>query len=233
MKPQLLTTSRKRNLQTEENRSALRRLGVTVQQLLSVPEITPQLKKAEGGLKQCMSAMRFSRKDPVIHQFLVKFDSLSAHDCRSVPWEAVAVSVGLDVDQLYGSIWRALQRQCVDTSKMLVMTAHPKIVEARVKFGLLPLGERDRTALDTAVGFLPSPKGATFISKAIFGSGQNVMMQQREADEDDGDRTLRPDEIDLDTLFPPPRLMQEKLNSIRQRRLPEPDKSQEDPPESQ
>jgi len=98
----------------------------------------------------------------------------------------------------------ALQAQAVNTVKIIALTAHPKITQARVAYGLLPLGERDRTALDTAMGFLPSPKAPTFIGKAIFGSGRNVMEAQGTGREDD-DSARRGDNEgpDLDKLFPP------------------------------
>jgi hypothetical protein len=102
----------------------------------------------------------------------------------------------------------------VNAVKIIAMTAHPKITQARVLFGQMALGERDRTALDTAMGFLPSPKGPTFIGKAIFG-GKNVDQGgDDDGDSDDGDGP------DLDKLFPPANAMQEKLTPIRQRMLP-------------
>jgi hypothetical protein len=86
-----------------------------------------------------------------------------------------------------------------------------------VTYGLLPFGEKDRAALDTAMGFLPSPKGPTFIGKAIFGSGKAVMDAQGG---DDDEAPMRDDEPDLDRLFPPANAMQEKLTAIRQKMLP-------------
>ena len=106
----------------------------------------------------------------------------------------------------------------MSTVKIIALTGHPKITMARVAYGQLPLGERDRTALDTAMGFLPSPKGPTFIGKAIFGSGRATMEAQGAGGDDDcpsGDS-----DPDLDRLFPPANAMQEKLVAIRQKMLP-------------
>jgi hypothetical protein len=77
------------------------------------------------------------------------------------------------------------------------------------------------------MGFLPSPKGPTFIGKAIFGSGNQTMNAQGagkgNSSEDEGEEgnmiNVNPDEIDQDYLFPDSRDMQEKLIPIRQNML--------------
>jgi len=76
--------------------------------------------------------------------------------------------------------------------------------------------------LDTAMGFLPSPKGPTFIGKAIFGSGNQTMNAQgagKGDDDEDGIVINADDEPDLDDLFPPANDMQQKLIPIRQKML--------------
>jgi len=199
--------------QVDRTANALRRLRISAQQLAESPQITPLLKKAEGGLEQVFMAMRFA-PDEIVAAFLRKYDAIPVGDREHLPMEAVALAAGVDISHLLGSIMMALQAQSVNTVKIIAVTAHPKITEARVEYGLMPLGERDRTALDTAMGFLPSPKGPTFIGKAIFGSGKNAIDQQRSDDDEDED------DPDLDKLFPPANDMQVKLTPIRQRMLP-------------
>jgi hypothetical protein len=199
--------------------TALKRLGVSGKELALAPQITPLLKLAGGGLDQVLAAMRFA-PDAIIAAFLEKYDSIRAGDRERLPIEAIALAAKLDITHLLGSIMVCLQNQAVNTVKIIAMTNHHKITEARVAYGLLPLGERDRTALDTAMGFLPSPKGPTFINKAIFGSGKAVMDQQRGSDDDEEGELVNSDDIDLDRLFPPANLMQERLQAIRQRQLP-------------
>ncbi len=203
---------------------ALKRLGVDVVALRSSPEITPLLKNAEGGLKAVLGAMRFCAEDPSIASFLEKHDSIPVGDRERVSWEAIALAAGVDLRVFLGSAMLALQSQAVNMVKIIAMTSHPKITRARVKYGLLPSGEKDRTALDTAMGFLPSPKGPTFIGKAIFGSGkQNINDQGAgKGDEDDEEEGIVLDadgDPDLDFLFPPSNDMQTKLIPIRQRLL--------------
>jgi len=193
---------------------ALRRLRVKPEELEAVPQITPLLQKADGGMKQVIMAMRFS-PDEIISTYLKKYDAIPLGDRNALPMEAVAVAAKINPSHLLGSIMVALQAQSVNAVKIIAVTSHPKITQARVIYGQHPLGERDRAALDTAMGFLPSPKGPTFIQKAIFGSGKSTMDAQRGEDDEQDDS----DGPDLDKLFPPANLMQEKLNPIRQRRL--------------
>ena len=201
---------------------ALKRLGVDVLALRSAPEITPLLKNAQGGLKAVLGAMRFAADDPSIAAFLEKYDSIPVGDRERVSWEAIALAAGIDLRVFLGSAMLALQSQAVNMVKIIAMTSHPKITRARVKYGLLPSGEKDRTALDTAMGFLPSPKGPTFIGKAIFGSGKQNINDQgagRGDEDDDGPVVESDDDPDLDILFPPSTEMQTKLIPSRQRLL--------------
>lgn len=195
---------------------ALKRLKVSAHALAVAPRITPMLKKADGGLKQVLLAMRLAQ-DEVISAFLRKYDTVPARDRVSLPIEAIALAAGVDINHLLGSTLIALQRQAQSLVKIIAVTSHPKITKARVVYGQMPFGERDRTALDQAMGFLPSPKGPTFIGKAIFGSGKNVMDQQGGERDDDSDDDDGPD---LDKIFPSANTMQEKLVLIRQRMLP-------------
>lgn len=167
-------------------------------------------------MDQVLTAMRFF-PDAVISTFLDKYDAVPVGDREHLPIEAIALAANVDIPHLLGSIMVALQQQAVNATKIIAMTSHPKITQARVDYGLLPFGERDRNALDVAVGFLPSPKGPTFIGKAIFGSGKN-----RGDDDDDDGGDGGGDGPDLDKLFPPANAMQQKLTPIRQRALPPP-----------
>jgi hypothetical protein len=201
---------------------ALQRLRVSEEALAAAPAITPLLKQASGGLKQVIAAMRFAPNE-VISAFLKKYDAIPSCDRERLPMEAVALAAGVDINHLLGSIMLALQAQAVNTVKIIAMTSHSKITQARVKYGQMAGGDKDRTALDTAMGFLPSPKGPTFIGKAIFGSGRNAMQPQRHDDDMTDDEDEEPpiaaveSNPDLDKLFPPANLMQEKLARIRQR----------------
>jgi hypothetical protein len=172
------------------------------------------LQHAEGGLPAVLTAMRFAPHDDVITAFLAKYDSIPVGDRERLPWEAIALAAKIEMNQLLGSILFAVQALSVNMVKVIAYTSHPLITQARVKYAQLPSGDRDRTAIDTALGFLPSPKGPTFIGKAVFGPQPTTSNNS----ESEAPATFGEDD-DLDDLFPSCSTMQEKLLPIRQRQL--------------
>jgi hypothetical protein len=137
---------------------ALQRLGVSEEALAAAPAITPLLKRAEGGLRHVLTAMRFA-PDEVITAFLRKYDSIPIGDRECLPMEAIAFAAGVDINHLLGSIMLAFQAQAVNTVKILAMTAHPAITKARVKYAQMPSGKKDRAALDTGDGLRALSQG--------------------------------------------------------------------------
>lgn len=192
----------------------------------AAPEITPLLKNAQGGLKAVLGAMRFAADDPSIQIFLEKYDSVPSGDREKLSWEAIALAAGLDLRVFLGAAMLAMQSHAVNMVKIIAMTNHAEITKKRVKYGLLPSGEKDRTALDTAMGFLPSPKGPTFIGKAVYngggGGGGNTGGAPAHIDDDDpdeGDTFVEAENVNLEKLFPSCNTMQQKLIPIRQKML--------------
>ncbi len=155
------------------------------------PQITPILAEAEGGLQAVVDAMRFSA-DPDIIKFLRLYDATTDTDRDCVPWEAWAIKAGLDIHGLLGSILIAIRQHSVNLVKVLAITGHPATTRARIKNALTPRGYKDRDALDVALGFAPQAKGTTFIGKIFAGTAQ----QEEEKP------PSRPDEPDVDDLFP-------------------------------
>jgi hypothetical protein len=126
---------------------ALRKLGVSPDQLSSVPQITPLLKGTRGSLKATLDAMRFSQ-DPVVQCFLAKRDSLGVWARENTCWEAIALSAGIDLLHLLGAALLA-RRECSILKGQVIALAHyPEIVEKRIQYANLPGGWRDRAALD-------------------------------------------------------------------------------------
>ena len=187
---------------------AIRRLKVKPEQLATAPQITPLFKKADGGLKTVLGAMRFFAQDEVIAAFLKKYDSIPAGDRENVPWEAVAIAAKLDIHHLVGSILLAIQATSMNAVNVIVRTGQHKIARARLRYGQLPSGERDRTAIEIATGWLPSPKGPTFVGKQVA-----VFNGQKDAEER-AQTVFTPDD-DPEQLFPPSNAMQERLVPIR------------------
>lgn len=158
-----------------------------------------------------MMAMRFWSHNETIAAFLKKYDAIPVGDRARVPWEAVALAAKLDALTLQGAIIQAIIQSSGNISKILAVSSHPKLMRATIKYGKLASGEKDRRAVDVMVGALPSPKGPTFIGKAVFGGGKDGG--------DDEQMEILGKDADMDSIFPSAPTMQEKLNLIRQRRL--------------
>lgn len=166
-------------------------------------------RNADGGLDAVLDAMRFSSGDETISTFLKKYDSLPIGDRERLPWEAIAIAAKLDLRQLAGAMMFALNEASVSTVKIIALSSHPKVMQKTIDYAMLPGGDRDRTIVHRALGFLPDPKGPTFIGKAVFGPSGERQEQENRGTTFDG-------EDDLDDLFPPATAMQEKLIPIRQ-----------------
>jgi hypothetical protein len=200
----------------ESNRlaEALRRLKVKRETLERAPEITPLFNQAEGGLQAVLGAMRFAAQDEVIAAFLKKYDAIPAGDRQSLPWEAIAIAANVDLRHLAGAILFALREMSVNSVKVIAFSQHAAVMRKTIEYAMMPSGDKDRMLVHRGLGFLPDPKGPTFIGKAVFGAAG------REKEEPDLAATFDGDD-DLDQLFPPANLIEEKLVPIRQRLLPE------------
>ena len=199
----LSLTSRK------QKKEALRRLGINPDDLSTVPEISSYLREIRGGTKLVIQALRFS-SDPVAIAFLEKYDSISAFDKARLPLEAIALAAEVDIRTLLGVILLAVREDSVSRVKMIAITNHPKIIRSRVQFAQLPGGFRDRDALDTMLGALPSPKGPTFIGKIINNASGD------DAPDDRPDDELASSE---DYIFPDASESQERIQHVRQKLL--------------
>lgn len=192
---------------------ALKRLKVSRQALEKAPPITPLFKDAEGGPTAVLGAMRFAVQDNAIAAFLKQYDAIPAGDRERLPWEAIAIKAGVDLRLLAGAILFAMREMSVNMVKVIAFSQHPKVMQKTIDYALMPSGDKDRMLVHRGLGFLPDPKGPTFIGKAVFGATGG-----REKDEPEMAATFDGDD-DLDQLFPPANAMQEKLVPIRQRLL--------------
>jgi hypothetical protein len=206
---------------------ALKRLKVNPEALNAAPQITPTIKNCvKGGLKAALGAMLFAAQDEVIAAFLKKYYSIPVGDRDRVPWEAIALAAKVNMNHLAGSILLAVSNHAAMRSRFIAVSNHPRITQARVKYGKMASGERDRTQLDIMVGALPSAKGPTFIGKAVFGSGGSGG-GTRDRD-DDGETPTTPAQVvyqggDIeDRIFGTSEMnndLDNKLVKIRDRRL--------------
>ena len=132
---------------------ALRKLGVSADQLAGAQQITPFLKDIKGGLKAVLGAMRFS-KDPVVRCFLAKHDSLGVWARENTPWEAVGLAAGIDLIHLLGAALLAWRQHTMTVGELIAICNAPEVMKKRVEYAMLPGGWRDRDAVHKLVGML-------------------------------------------------------------------------------
>lgn len=211
------SVSEKRSLQqlkrlakpaVDRKRAAMKRLGVTLAEEKAAPDISSLIKLGRGGLTGALEAMRFSGNAEV-QQFLQKHDAIPERDRKSLSWEAIAIAADLDHAQLLGAAILAIQSHSSNAVKIIALSHHPEITQKRIEFGKQAGGEKDRTAIDTALRFLPSQKGSTIIF--------NANGKSRDED-DDGDETPDQD-AELEYVFPSLSATQEALVPLKSRLL--------------
>jgi len=131
---------------------ALRKLGVSADQVASATKITPLL-RAAGGLKAALVAMRFSQ-DPVVKCFLEKRDSLGVWARENTPWEAIGLAAGIDLIRLLGAALLARWEYSMMAGQVIAIFNAPEVMKKRVECAMLPGGWRDRDFLHKFVGLL-------------------------------------------------------------------------------
>jgi len=201
-----LTLAKKAKYQANRKDSPLSRLGVTKDQLLVAPQITPFIK--EVGKRFAFTAMRFS-SEPMVVAFLEKYDSISKRDRERLSMEAIGLGANLDLRHLLGEIVVAITEYSVTSVKIIARAAHPKVIKSRVKFAQQQEGYRDRDALDTMLGALPVSKGISIFNKIVTGQSDEQMPSDKPEAFDD----------DLDVVFPDVSKMQERVQPMRQKVL--------------
>jgi hypothetical protein len=129
---------------------ALRKLGVSSDQVAGVPQITPLLKDKRRSLKPVLFAMCLSQ-DPVVQRFLAKRASLDVWARENTAWEAIALAAGIDMQHLLGAAILAVG----EVGKVIAISHHLELLEKRIEYAKLPGGWRDRDAIDRLLGLLP------------------------------------------------------------------------------
>jgi len=132
---------------------ALRKIGVSGDQVVSATQITPFLKGGRGGLKAVLRAMRFSR-DPVVGRFLAKHDCLGVWERQNTCWEAIALAAGVDLPYLLGAALLARRDDATTRANLIAICRAPELMKKRIEYAMLPGGWRDRDAIHKLVGML-------------------------------------------------------------------------------
>lgn len=211
------------------------KLDVDWDELRKCPKMTDILMESSettGGLEKIIEAMRHN-KSPVIVKFLKQYDKATDEERHVVPWEVWALKAKVEIPELLGQIILSIRRRSVNMIKVMAMTAHPDIIRKRIEFAKTKAGVSDRNAIDTALGFLPTPKGPTFIGKYYAPDERPAAEPMKSAEEkariieaqvttpalpaappqisELGDEATDAEELEVDKLFPETEMTQSKL----------------------
>jgi hypothetical protein len=141
-------------------------LGLKPEQTHGLLQITHILKQAEGGLSQVINSLRgYDEEDA--QNFIEKYDSISATDRSRVSIEEIAIAGGVEPLDLLAAATKALVIENQTVAAIIATTSHPKVVKKTISAALQDGGHRDREMIHTALGFLPTQKGSTFITNRI------------------------------------------------------------------
>jgi hypothetical protein len=91
------------------------------------------------------------------------WDTLTKTDKEKVRLEDLLAAAELTSKAFLGAVIPALYQRNMDISRLLVSTSHSRVVGATIDNALNPRGVMDRKMIHDVVGFLPQPKGNTFI----------------------------------------------------------------------
>ena len=165
--------------------------------MAKVPPISEMLARAYGrqGLsgsvipgnpRQAVDDLRFSM-DPVAVKFIETWDAIPKGDRPSLSIEAVCLKAQVSPQEFLGHVFLMRQSLSKAESSLVAVSAFPDVVRDMVSsaslLGLPGAADRKMLAQHHAIGFLPSPKGAT-VSVNLFG-GEASFKGDEDEDPDD------------------------------------------------
>jgi len=153
---------------------ALRRAGITEEDMEGVPSVTSRIRKAVGSIDLAIEALS-GDDSPRAIAFMEKYNSLSKTDKIVLSIEDIFTAAGLSARDFIEVLTGALMQQSADVTKMLVSAAQPKVVDATIQAAITRqpiinkkgeiVGEtmgdiKAQEIFHRATGFLPTPKSA-------------------------------------------------------------------------
>lgn len=190
---------------------ALHALSLTREKLATCEPLQNVIQQSLGNVSVAIEAMRFS-SDPTIEKFLIRYDTASEQQKKSLPLEAFALAAEVEIPALLGATILAFKSLQAQKSTLRVMADHPDIVKKTIKVAKTTKGVADRRMIHEAVGFLPTKSGISI--NQVFG-GQ--LPQKR--DDDPPSREVHGEPVEFDELFEPITHNLEKWQGNKQKLL--------------
>jgi hypothetical protein len=115
-----------------------------------------RLAQVAGGMKGVIEALR-GDDAPDSLRFVEKWDSITTHDQKRIPIEAVCLMAEITPRRLIELVSGALATQGDEDTKLIVASYKPRIVAKTAKLALTTLGEKDREFFHKHTEFIPRP----------------------------------------------------------------------------
>ena len=162
---------------------ALKRLGLTSEQVKGLPQLKPIFSQAVGGINAVLESLRGS-DDEGAQKFISRYDDLSADDKRRLRLEEISLGAGVPPRELVGIVASCLLENSQSLGRIIAATSAPRVIKKTVKRAM---DDSNPDALDytkavlQGVGFLPTAKAGTSIYVNNQAAIQNqVTMEQEE-----------------------------------------------------
>lgn len=170
---------------------ALRRYGITDEQISRCAEISPSINRvlsnAPNGLtaiERVIGFLRFS-EDPAALAIVESWDTANPGDRRYFSIEMLCVKTEVNPLQVLGATIHAARQVMAQESALRTIMEHPEVVESTIKFAkALPGAFKDREMIHQAVGYLPTSKGMS-MNVNLMGGNPQFSKQEEEGEDDD------------------------------------------------
>jgi hypothetical protein len=134
----------------------LARYGLTVDSIKGLMLVGKRLAQVAGGVKGVIEALR-GDDAPDSLLFVEKWDSITPHDQKRIPIEAVCVIAEISPRRLIELVSGALATQSDEDTRLIVSSFKAKVVAKTAKLALTTLGEKDREMFHKHTEFIPRP----------------------------------------------------------------------------
>lgn len=147
----------------KQRAKALADIGVKDGDYLTVPQLTPIWKQANGGIAAVISALRSSNA-PEARAFLNVYDTITKRAREVLFVEEIALAAKIPDLLAFRTI--AIAAVCIDTedaAKLMLASSRPELIAASLAQAVTKKGFADRELLLKASGTMPTPRGATVL----------------------------------------------------------------------
>jgi hypothetical protein len=159
---------------------AFKMLDVLPEELLQLPQITPQLKqiskraKIRPQLTKSWPIYLSFSEDPQITYMIKLYYGLKEYYANLLPIEAYCQRAGINPKKVLKILNYTVSEARMQESSVVTAMRHPDVVTATINNALTPEGVQDRVIIHKATGYLPTPKGSQTVVQVTTNAQTHV-----------------------------------------------------------